>query len=327
MSSLIHNPLQIYCKQLLQQFTQSKNTKNPALFLYANNARTPLFMAESITRILTSLNANTLYEKWHKVFKKLEDSFGEIDVYDAALKQFSKNKLVKIEQLNYFTKKRDKLILKLNEKLVEKDFYFTVFSQINNSKELNFNHKIIITQIKKHIQKELQNTLEFFNQFPKEFDNMELQVHELRRKLRWVSIYAQSLQGIIVLKNERHTERSRSAKYTWEKQFITPTEKTSPFNKLPVAKKLTDYIYFNQKAFYALSNIINNLGKIKDKGLSLELLQKSFRKTMPLTKENSAMLAAKQIQLNHTEDELLKEAHQLLELFYKKYSIHQLLIL
>lgn len=314
------NPLQIYSKQLLQLFKKAQSSKNPALYLYSNNARTPLFMAESVTRILMELSANPNFEKWHKVFKKLEDTIGEIDYYDAALKNFSTNKLIEKESLAYLIKKKNKLVDKLNKKLIEKEFYLPIFNQVLLANELNLNDKLIIGEIKERLKQELENVFDFFSQYHDSFDNMELQVHELRRKLRWISIYAQSLNGIIVLKTIKE-------KYEWEKEFITPAEKTSPYNKLTVAKNLNNYIYFNNKAFYALSNVIRKLGEIKDVGLSILLLEKCIRKTHTKKIENIQEKAQKQLKLNVNEHDLLNEAHKILLLFLKKYRIQEVLIL
>ncbi len=320
MANSISNPLQFYSKQLLQQFKKAKAAKNAALYLYKENTRTPLFMAESLTRILLSLSANPNFEKWNKVFKKLEDTLGEIDFYDAALRNFSKNKLIEKESLAYLLKKRNKVIDKFNKKLIEKEFYLPVFNQAFLSHELNLNDKLIIGEIKKHITRELDNISEFFSQFPNSFDNMELQVHELRRKLRWISIYAQSLNGIIVLKAVK-------GKYVWEKELITPAEKTSPYNNLVIVKNLKDYIYFNNKAFYALSNVIKKLGEIKDPGLNLLLLEKCMRKTHSEKILNIRKKAQEQLKLNLSEHDLLNEAHKVLLLFLNKYAIQNELIL
>lgn len=313
MENTIINPLKSYSKQLVLVLKKAEASKNPALYLFKNDARTPLFMAESITRILMSLSVNPIFETWHKTFKKLEDTLGEVDHYDAAIKQFSANKLFNKEQINYLEKKRDKILNKLNEKLVKKKFYLSVFNQINLSEELNLNQKIIIAEIKKHIETELQNATGVFNKYAKGFTDMELQVHELRRKLRWISIYARSLNGIIVLKNI-------ITKYPWEKQLITATEKTSPYNKLPINNNVDEYIYFNKKAFYALSNIIKTLGVIKDKGLTTLLAQKLIKKTNPQQVNDTQ-------QTNVEEERLLHQAHQLLYLYFKQYKIHKDLIL
>ncbi len=320
MATTVHNPLKTYSQQLLLQFKKAKTTKNPALYLYTHNARTPLFMAQSVTRILVNLNASPNFESWHKAFKKVEDALGEIDFYDVTIKSFIKNKLIKKNQIDYLIKKKNKAIDKLNKKLIEKEFYLSVFNQIILANELNLNNTLIINEIKKHIAKEVNYISEFFSQFPKSFNNMELQVHELRRKLRWLSIYAQSLNGIIVLKKV-------TTKYEWEKQFITASEKTSIYNNLNVVKNLNNYIYFNHKVFYALSFIIKKLGNIKDLGLNIYLIEKSIRKTHIQKINNVEEMAIKQLQLNTTESDLLNDAHKILTLFVKKYSIPQQLIL
>ena len=100
MATQIHNPLQTQTQQLLQHFKKAKINKNPALYLYNNNARTTLFMAQSLTRILMGLNKNPHFSVWHKIFKKLEDCLGEIDYYDVSIKQFSTNKLINKAQIN-----------------------------------------------------------------------------------------------------------------------------------------------------------------------------------------------------------------------------------
>ncbi|MDX2172504.1 MAG: hypothetical protein SFY56_05245 [Bacteroidota bacterium] len=320
MANIIINPLQIYSNQLLLLFQKAKTSKNPALYLYSKNARTPLFMVESLTRILLELSANPNFEKWHKVFKKLEDSIGEIDYYDAALKNFSSNKLIEKKSLEYLLKKKNKLVDKFNKKLIEKEFYLPVFNQALLANELNLNDKLIVGEIKKHIVSQIENISEFFSQFHDSFDNMELQVHELRRKLRWISIYAQSLNGIIVLKSIKE-------KYEWEKEFVTPAEKKSLYNNLTVAKNLNNYIYFNNKAFYALSNIIRRLGEIKDVGLNILLLEKCIRKTHTEKIENIRQKAQEQLKSNASEQDLLNEAHKILLLFIKKYRIPEELLL
>lgn len=320
MATTIHNPLKSYNQQLLLQFKKAKTSKNPALYLYTNNARTTLFMAQSITRILINLNKNPNYEIWHKVYKKLEDTLGEIDFYDTGIKSFSKNKSIKKQQMDYLIKKKNKVVEKLNKKLVTKEFYISVFEAVILANELNFNDKLIVNEIKKHIAKEINYISTFFGQFPKSFDNMELQVHELRRKLRWLSIYSQSLTGLIVLKKV-------TTKYEWEKQFITNNEKTSIYNNFKVVKNLEDYIYFNHKAFFALSFIIKKLGEIKDIGLNLSILKKSIKKTTTEKIASIEEMAIKQLKLPINEDDLLNDAHKILTLFIKKYAVPQQLIL
>ena len=190
---------------------------------------------------------------------------------------------------------------------------------MNKEFKINFNDKTIVLKLHEEIKSELIEACEFFNQFPKEFTDMEKQVHELRRKLRWVSIYGESFQGLIVLKEVKE-------KYLWEKSFITPKEIKNPYNKLPVSKKLNQNLSLNKKSFFALSNVISNLGIIKDKGFRLYLIEKSIRKTNTEKGINSAILASKQLQANFTESTLLAQAHLLLKTYFNKYKIHDLLV-
>ena len=318
MANTPHLPFQFYCKQLEVAFKKAKTNSNPAMFLYKTKARGPLFMAESILRVSNKLFEDKEIKEWHATIKKLEDYLGEIDHYLVLSADFAKLKTINIQQLEYVSKKRDKAIDKLNEKLHKHDFYLSDLKEMGHGFKINFNEKKLISKLHEEIRSEMKESCDFFDQYPKAFDDMEEQVHEIRRKLRWISIYGESFQGLIVLKDPKQ-------KYAWEKQFVTKHEIESPFNKLPVKKNLVDHIYLNKKAFYALSFVIENVGKIKDKGLALESLEKSIRKTSDKKGVDCAKLASKQLNAKYTCDSLLKEAHTLLKTYYKKYKIHEIL--
>ncbi|MBL7909943.1 MAG: hypothetical protein JNJ41_02665 [Bacteroidia bacterium] len=318
MANTPHFPFQIYCKQIEVLFKKAKTNSNPAMFLYKNKARMSLFMAESILRVSNKLFEDKEIKDWHATIKKLEDYLGELDHYLVLLANFSKLKTIHIQQLEYISKKLEKTIDKLNSKLQKHDFYLEDLKKMGAGFKINFNDKNLILKLHEEIRSELKESCDFFDQYPKEFDDMEEQVHELRRKLRWISIYGESFQGLIVLKDVKE-------KYNWEKEFITANELKNPFNKLPVKKNLVDHIDLNKKAFYALSYVIDNLGKIKDKGLALEVLEKSIRKTNTEKGINSAILASKQLNAKYTHASLLKEAHSLLKTYYKKHKLHEIL--
>ncbi|MDP3556288.1 MAG: hypothetical protein Q8T03_02875 [Bacteroidota bacterium] len=276
-------------------------------------------MAESILRASNKLFEDKQIKSWHSTIKKLEDYLGEIENYIEVLANFSKLKTIKVQQLEYISNKLDKAIDKLNKKLSKNDFYLAELERMNKEFKINFNDKAIVLKLQEEIKSELIEACNFFNQFPKGFDDMEEQVHELRRKLRWISIYGESFQGLIVLKDEK-------TKYVWEKNFITTKEIKSPFNKLPIKKNLSQHILLNKKAFYALSFMISNLGIIKDKGLGLYTLEKSIRKTDTEKGINSSILASKQLDAKFTQESLLKEAHILSNNFFNKHKIHEILI-
>ena len=318
MAPVAHFPFQLYCKQLITLFKKAKTNSNPALFLYKNNARKVLFMAESILRASNKLFEDGDIKDWHATIKKLENYLGAIDEYYTLLAEISKLKTVSLQQLEYISGKLNKATEKLNEKLRKRDFYFTDINEMSTGFKINFNDKAIVLKLQEEIKSELFEAGEFFNQFAKGFNDMESQVHELRRKLRWISIYGESFDGLMVLQDTKE-------KYRWEKEFITKVQIQNPFNKLPVKKNLSQYISINKKAFYALSFVIENLGKIKDKSFELYYLDKSIRKTTSEKGVNSALLAAKQLNAKYTQASLLKDAHALLNDFFTKYKIHQTL--
>lgn len=319
MKSISIFPLQTYCKPMVDVLQQAISQPDPTLFLYKKDVRTPLFMIESLTRLLKKIYSDSEINEAHKISKKLEDLFGQIDYYDALVKQFSKQKSVTRAQRDYFTKKRDKTISKTNEKLRKRDFYQANFNELQQEFKIDFSNKAIVLKIEKQIKDELKDCFNFYLQYAKGFDDMELQVHEIRRKLRWISIYSQSLQGLIVLQPDKN-------KYAWEKEFITKSELQSPYNKLVIKKNLPYTIAFKQKAFYALSFVIKNLGEIKDKVLAMEALNKAVKKTSNISTTNLKTPVTKQLNLNYTEEDLLKQAHNLLRKFFITYKIHDKLM-
>jgi hypothetical protein len=311
--TLIYTPLQNQGKTILELLQRSVSQSNPALFLYQEKTRTPLFMAESITRILTGISGDKDLLRSRKRIKKLEDALGAIEDYETLYKLFSGYKSISKKQTDYFKNKFEKAQQKLNKKLIEKEFYQQEFQKLSTS-TLNLNTKKQVKEFKHQMSKELQLCYEFFLSCEKEFTSMEDQVHEIRRKLRWLSIYAQSLDGLVILQKD-------NKKYPWEKQFITSAEKKSPFNKVPIHKGLSDYIYMNKKAFFALSHVIAQLGVIKDKGLNLEMLAKTEKG------KHAMHQAEKQMHVNYTEADLFEQAHSLLRQYFVTYRLHDLLLL
>jgi hypothetical protein len=305
-----------YLKQLTGLLFDSSHQDDPAYWLYLNNARTPLFMLEAITRILYKSTSDKEAEKWHSLFKKLEDILGQIDYYDVLIKQFKPNKAIGEEPVRYLEKKLDKVTSKLNRKLKKKEFYLPSLNEVTQSGAFDFNDKGLLIAFHEQVKTEILIAEEFFSTFHNGFSDFEEQVHDLRRKLRWISIYSTCLGGSVILK-------PGPKKYKWEKEFITRKEIESKFNKLPVKKGWSFYIPINKKAFYALSHVIDKLGEIKDKGLAIEALAKAIRKTTGNGNGNDHREQARtQLRIKETEDELLKQAYDLLYRFFVVNKIH-----
>src|SRR5687768_1626465 len=67
---------------------QAATDKNPALWLYSNDLRTPMFMLEALCRIYSKMHNNKKFSKLKEHFKLLEDGLGAIDYYDNYAKIF-----------------------------------------------------------------------------------------------------------------------------------------------------------------------------------------------------------------------------------------------
>jgi len=312
-------PLQNSCQKLTGIFQRAISQRNPAQWLYKTDARSELFLAESQARILAAALKSKKMEKAFKTFKKLEDILGKIDDYNSLAKLFAGHKGVRKEEVSYFIKKRNKAIDKLNDRLIKKEFYQDVFYKIYKGAAIDFDDKKIHAQLHRQLLEEMNKCFRFYSLFANGFTDMEGQVHELRRKLRWFSIYGRSFEGSIVLeKNKIHRH--------WEEKFISKKGLSSSYNKLPPGKGLKLHLMFDQKAFYAMNAVIAILGDIKNRGLAIEELAAAISKNRGISAKEAEAMAMKQLRTGYSVTSLLQEAHILLAGFFDVYAIHRQLI-
>lgn len=305
-----------YVEQLTSLLQDSLHQQDPAYWLYLNKARTPLFMLEALSRIVYKATNDPVAKEGRKLFKKLEDMLGEIDFYDVFVKQFKSNSAIKKEQVVYLESKLEKVTSRLNKKLTKNYFYSEAINGFIDNNPGDFNDKGLLIALHEEMKTEILQAEEFFSEYHNGFTDFEEQVHELRRKLRWISIYAASLGGYAALKPV-------SKKYKWEKEFVTKNDRENKYNKLPIKKGLPYYILLNKKAFYALSHVIEKLGEIKDKGLAIQTLAKALRKTTVTGRDADYNAKARALLgIKETESELLKQAYDLLYRFFVVNKIH-----
>ena len=112
--------------------------KNPALWLYSNDARTPLFMLEGLAKLYTQIHNKKKFTKLKEQFKLLEDTLGAIDYYDNIAKDISSNKKIPAQVIAYLQAQTREKIQSLNEILVEKEWLSPSNSRIKKiQKKLN----------------------------------------------------------------------------------------------------------------------------------------------------------------------------------------------
>lgn len=296
-----------YLIQIEMLLAQAYESKRPALWLYENDARTPFFMLEALGRLYEGMHDEKRFKKIRTWAKELEDGLGNIDFYDNYLKQFQNNHAIPVTAISYISDQLDNSVVNLDRFLLNKKWvgeYPKMTSKIRKNLE-----KIDWKKEKKEcllatakIVVDCDYINEFIAKTRKGFTELEAEVHELRRDIRWLSIYAKSTDGLIQLADTFEDQSHLQ-------QFITDEVRQSPFNKMPEVGTLKSIILLEQNNFYALSNWIFKLGTLKDKGLSVLVLAEAIEKTEHLDKGQSTKVACNL--LNHEDDfidDILKEA-------------------
>jgi hypothetical protein len=262
---------------LSAQLALTRKADDPALALYTTGARTPLFMLESLARIYRTLHNKKTFGKLYDDFKLAEDMLGAIDYYDAFYKEFKTNKSFPEPLLRHFAKSRDTAAIVMGKMLkIEK----WISKKQKKVKKINSRLERIdwlppeeeTPAIAGFIISEVQAIKNSLQSGKLAFNDIEAGVHELRRKLRWISIYTTSLNGLIQLEPQKTVPSSL-------KKYVTPDVVKSPFNQLPARKKGVVTIKINANTFYTLSWIIAKLGDLKDRGLKVHAVAEALKIT------------------------------------------------
>ena len=266
---------------------ESKNHENQALWLFLHDLRTPMFMLESLSKMYAQFHNKAFFTELNERFKEVEDVLGAIDYYASFLREFHADEKIPSTVKNYLESKTREKIVIFNEILLKRGWSIgKTLKKINEGLEIAKwqNEEEEIANIEKYYYKQVKKIQEFVDKTTFEFKNVESEVHELRRKLRWLSIYPQSFQGAILL----HDVRRNSENF---KKYLTEEIVSSPFNRLPESKDLKHHLYLEKNQFLALSWIISELGKLKDKGLKITCLKDAFQE-IAFLKDKEAMSEA-----------------------------------
>ena len=313
-----------YFNKLQPILTTAAKQKNPALWLYRNDARTPLFMLEGLAKMYTSFHNNKKFTKIKEHFKSLEDTLGAIDYYDSIAKDLGANKKVPATVITYLQAQSREKIQSLNEVLTENDWLLPEYNRIDKiRKKLQeadwLEEEKEVNQVHDFYGEAIYELVEFTQKTNYQFTNLESGVHELRRKLRWLSIYPQALRGSIQL----HTNPQPPKLLV---KYLTKETTTSPFNIMPDIGTAKYVLILEQNYFYTLSWMIAELGKIKDNGLHIVGIKEAMQQAATLTDEAAlkkiySMLGSKQAKL----PELLAQAGSICKTYFKEQNLEHLL--
>ena len=266
-----------YLDQLQALLIKSSRQKNPALWLYQHNARTPLFMLEALSKLYAGIHNKKKFSKLDQEFKLLEDILGAIDYYDAFAKEFIANKRIPATVTGYLQAQTMEKIQQLNEVLVEKEWHSATSKRMNRiRKKLAgadwLKEKEEMERIREFYESSIQEIIKFTGRSGFHFQNVEADVHELRRKMRWLSIYPHALRGCIQLGQSRLKPKYLS-------KYLSKEITSSPFNKFPDAGDTRHFLLLDKNHFYSLSWMIAELGKLKDNGLRVIAIKEALKQT------------------------------------------------
>lgn len=256
-----------YLQQIHVLLNKGREQKNPAVWLFKNNARTPFFMLEGLAKIYAEIHNTKKFSKLNHNFKLIEDGLGQIDYYQSLSLAFTAHKQIPASCRQYIKKQSDRCAVQLNDLMEDKDWLSNDNKRIKKIteklKEADWlKPREEVEAISGFYKTSIVTITEFGAETGYHFENIEKDVHELRRKLRWLSIYPQAMQGAIQYAREAKTDPHL-------KKYLTDEIVSSPYNKLPAAGSNTTFVLLRKSYFLALSWMIDHLGSLKDEGLLL----------------------------------------------------------
>jgi hypothetical protein len=319
------NRFTYFLKEVESLLVKASSQKNAAVWLYKNNARTPFFMLEGLAKLYAELHNKKKFTKLKEHFKLIEDGIGAIDYYQSLSNHFAANKLVPTVCKTYFKKMVEQKANELNAILVDKDWLSTNKKRLTKiQKKLGevewLNEKVEIAEVASFYGEAIYSINEFVTKTKFIFDNVEEDVHELRRKLRWLSIYPQASKGAIQLAYSKNTPANF-------KKYLTKDVINSPFNKLPPKGTAKEVLTLNKNNFLALSWLIAKLGNLKDEGLIITGLKEAIQQTHGLTDEEAYKKAYEILGNKYkTLPKLLKEAETVTKVFFSENVLESLVV-
>lgn len=315
---------EFYLNKLEALMQQAAKDHNPALWLYSNDARTPLFMLEALSKLYADLHNNKKFSKLRAYFKTLEDGLGAVDYYDNYAKDFLQHPMVPVHIREYMQGQAREKIQHLNEVLKQDEWLIESDNRIKKiRKKLKEAEWLQPKEELKAIEKFYDKAIDKIKSFVKEtgrFLEMEAQVHELRRDFRWLSIYPQALRGCVQTTDSGQSEAS-------VKNYLTPEIVNSKFNVMPDADDNTWFLLLEKNYFYALSWLIAELGKLKDEGLQYMAAAEALQQTAGFTKEVAFEKSFEVFSVEKTQyDELLTRATAITQKFMEEENLDRLVI-
>jgi hypothetical protein len=257
------------------QVEATRGAPSIAEALYVANARTPLFQLEALARACREVVDERAFEPLLVDFKTLEDGLGAVDFADGVMKRIANGDG---DLRAFMLGRRTEAANNVNRRLVL-DGWRTAPGAVSDAMD-----RIVDALEDVHWpkpRKERQRYREYYADRANgiqerlerdgfDFDALEAGVHELRRRMRWLSILPASLDGLFV-RDEREPIDKALASY------CTPDVVNSPYNKLAPHDDVPDPIVLDSSAFLAMSWLIARIGEWKDRAQWSEAILEGLR--------------------------------------------------
>lgn len=294
--------------RLLQQANHSKDA---AQYLLTHDARTPLFYLEAMTRVLMHEHNPKRMRKLNELFKVFEDALGVMDYYAGLLHDFKGNRKIPVKARRLLQDKYRLSSEHLNTLLHEYRWLGTDADRLRKvHKSLDNMDWLNDRELRKALKRRYQDDIQAISrEMKRPLEDIENDVHELRRDTRWLSIFPQAFKGFIRLHPQAVIPTNLS-------KYATTEIIQSPFNQLPAVDSVDEVLWLNPAAYYGISWLIAQLGTLKDEGLRLQALTELLRETSLVKLSRVQALKDAQTRLGEQQpaiDEILQTARVLVK--------------
>ena len=249
--------------------------------LYKADGRTPMFYLQGLARIGRHTGpGRKTWDAWLPRFKEVEDRLGAYDYWvDLGARAVGWGAPAPL--LGYFGDRAQQALGALEYALGKSAFWAVEAGEAAGPgpacddlraalADLDWDKpKRERKEIAAFLRDEVHEITEGLADGSIDLDNVEHGIHELRRKLRWLPIYGLAEAGKIVL-DERAAPGALA-------RYATPERLANPFNQLPEHADEPEPVRYHQAAFLAVSHLIAEIGKLKDRALWSEELERSSR--------------------------------------------------
>ncbi len=243
-------------------------TDDPTLHFFKQNARNNFFDLEAAFRIFRKTHSKEVAEPLYEIYKSSEDAIGKYDFISSSSSKIASDTKLSEELKEKIIHQEKKARIELKQFLKKENWLPDATENVSKQAEqmediLSTDSDDFRNDYIKFLSKTISKIDEEYRKGELDPHLLEEGIHEIRRKIRWISIYAKISGGFI------QTQKSEKVNSEYKK-YLTEDSISSPFIKLPPCPKGVEPINIRFENFVALSWMIQELGDLKDEGLNYE---------------------------------------------------------